>query len=178
MAKTRGRDQRGPMERLVKIAAYLKLAGEQGAPADKLIEIAGFEGEYAQRLLTRELGHLIKQGWQIDSIGEPGTQARYRMVTVDNRLRVALTPAQQRALQRAVLLADRDDLVQRLGLPDSERPPSMGADLPLAGHDEQLAEVLRAVRFGCLLRYRYNGSARVAHPQAVRTQHEIGRAHV
>src|SRR3546814_6704162 len=78
MAKTRGRDQRGPMERLVKIAAYLKLAGEQGAPADKLIEIAGFEGEYAQRLLTRELGHLIKQGWQIDSIGEPGTQARYR----------------------------------------------------------------------------------------------------
>src|SRR3546814_17561936 len=47
----------------------------------------------------------------------------------------------------------------------------MGADLPLAGHDEQLAEVLRAVRFGCLLRYRYNGSARVAHPQAVRTQH-------
>src|SRR3546814_6944575 len=84
----------------------------------------------------------------------------YRMVTVDNRLRVALTPAQQRALQRAVLLADRDDLVQRLGLPDSERPPSMGADLPLAGHDEQLAQVLRAVRFGRLLRYRYNGSHR------------------
>src|SRR5690606_33068560 len=58
MAKTRGRDQRGPMERLVKIAAYLKLAGEQGATGDKLIEIAGFEGEHAQRLLTRELGHL------------------------------------------------------------------------------------------------------------------------
>src|SRR3546814_13806216 len=93
MAKTRGRDQRGPMERLVKIAAYLKLAGEQGAPADKLIEIAGYEGEYAQRLLTSERGHLIKQRWQLRSIGEPGTPARYRMVNVDNSTH---TPEQRR----------------------------------------------------------------------------------
>ena len=93
------------------------------------------------------------------------------MATVDNRLRVSLTPAQQRALQRAALLADRDDLVRRLGLPRAERPPSIEADLPLASHDETLTKVVSAVRFSSLLRYRYNGSDRLVHPQSVRTQH-------
>ncbi len=171
MPKGRGRDQLGPMERLVKIAAYLRHAGDQGAPALKLIEVAGFAGADPLRLLTRELDHLKDQGWQIDTISGAGEHARYRMSTVDNRLRVALTPGQQRALQRAALLADRDDLVRRLGLPEAERPPSLGADLPLTGHDETLATVVRAVRFASLLRYRYNGSARVVHPQSVRTQH-------
>src|SRR3546814_3710392 len=85
----------------------------------------------------------------------------YRMVTVDNRLRVALTPAQQRALQRAVLLADRDDLVQRLGLPDSERPPSMGADLPRSEeHTSELQSLMRiSYAVFCLKKKKNNTSA-------------------
>src|SRR3546814_12261126 len=97
MAKTRGRDQRGPMERLVKIAAYLKLAGEQGAPSAKLIEIAGFEGENAQRLLTRELGHLLQQRWPIHTIRKTGNQPRSGSGTAGTHHPDAYTPATPRA---------------------------------------------------------------------------------
>ena len=59
------------MERLVKIAAYLRLAGDQGATAVRLIEVAGFDSADSLRQLTRELDHLKAQGWEIESIGGP-----------------------------------------------------------------------------------------------------------
>ena len=45
MVKTAGRDQREPMERLVRLAAVLRSAGEQGVPVDRLVEVAGFTGD-------------------------------------------------------------------------------------------------------------------------------------
>lgn len=170
MVKARGRDQREPMERLVRMAAVLRVAGDRGVPAEKLADVAGFDGGSRGDQLSREIRHLSRQGWQIDNIAPEGEQARYRMRAVDNRLRVRLTPAQQRALQRAAILADRDDLIDRLGLPSSERPADVSADVPRAGHDETLAAVTRAVRHRSLLRYRYNGKQRVVHPQSLRTQ--------
>ena len=173
MAKTPGRDQRAPMERLVRIAATLRERGVVGETGERLAEIAGFDGERPMDQLKRDIRSLTDQGWQIDNIAGQGEPARYRMRTVDNRLRVRLTPPQQRALQRAVLLADRDDLVGRLGLGDSggsAREAGVVAGVPTTGHDASLDTVLRAVRMGSLVRFTYKGTPRVVHPESVRSQ--------
>ena len=172
MPGTAGRDQRGPMERLVRLAAVLKAAGADGVSADKLLRAGEYAGDHAPDLLGRDLRHLRDQGWQIDTLSAQGDGGRYRMVTVDNRLRVRLTPEQQTALQRAVLLADRADLVERLGLPASEQPSEVGAALAPGAHDERLSAALRAVRHRAVLRFRYGGKDRVVHPESVRAQNE------
>ncbi|KAA1424243.1 WYL domain-containing protein [Nocardioides antri] len=172
-AKTPGRDQRAPMERLVRIAATLRERGAVGETGERLAEIAGFDGARAMDQLKRDIRSLTDLGWQIDNIAGQGENARYRMRTVDNRLRVRLTPPQQRALQRAVLLADRNDLIDRLGLGDAAGPsddPGVVAGVPTTGHDAALAAVLRAVRLGCRVRFIYKGSPRVVHPESVRSQ--------
>lgn len=168
--KGSGRDQREPMERLVRIAAALRARGERGVPGERLAEVAGFTGADRIDQLKRELRHLGRQGWNIVNVAPLGEPAHYRMTAVDNRFRVRLTPAQQRALQRAVLLADRGDLVARLGLGEEERPPEVTAELSTAGPDEALSTVVRAVRQHALLRFAYKGRARVVHPESVRTQ--------
>ncbi|PWN01425.1 hypothetical protein DJ010_17870 [Nocardioides silvaticus] len=179
VASTPGRDQRAPMERLVRIAAVLRERGVVGETGERLAEIAGFDGDRSMDQLKRDIRSLTDQGWQIDNLAGPGEPARYRMRTVDNRLRVRLTPPQQRALQRAVLLADRDDLVVRLGLGDPGGPAGdarathrtgVVAGVPTTGHDALLATVLRAVRMGSLLRFTYKGVPRVVHPESVRSQ--------
>lgn len=160
------------MERLVRLAAVLKVAGKGGVSAAKLVTVAGFQGDNAEDQLERDLRYLRQQGWQIDTVSGPGEPGHYRMVTVDNRLRVRLTPAQQRALQRAVLLADRQDLVERLGLPQAHKPADVAAVAPLSGHDERLSTALRAVRHRSKLRFRYAGKPRVVHAESVRSQNE------
>ena len=175
MAKASGRDQRAPMERLVRIAAVLRAAGDEGVRRDKLLEIAGFVGADGATQLSRELRHLNRLGWLIDNVAAKGDDALYRMTTVDNRLRVRLTPEQQSALRRAVLLADRDDLVERLGLPDDARPAEVTAPVPAVGGTTEaaLSEVVRAVRDRCVLRFGYKGTPRVVHPESLRAQNGI-----
>lgn len=166
-----GRDQREPMERLVRLATTLHHAGRSGAPAGLLFEVAGFEGDRdPTSALAREFRHLRNLGWEIQNIGGAGESGRYRMTTVDNRLRIRLTPGQQAALRRAVLLADRSDLVERLGLRAADQPPEVAAAVPTSGHDDTLTTVVNAVRMRRVLRYVYKGTARVVHPEAVRTQ--------
>ena len=170
MAGAPGRDQRGPMERLVRIAAVLKVAGDDGVSAQRLIEVAGYQAASAEDLLNRDLRALRNQGWEILNTGGSGFDGHYRMMTVDNRLRVRLSPPQLSALRRAVLLVDRGDLAARLGLPDAKRPSELEATIALSGPDKRLASVVHGVRHRCLLRFRYNGRDRVVHPQAARTQ--------
>jgi predicted DNA-binding transcriptional regulator YafY len=85
-------------------------------------------------------------------------------------LRVALTPGQQAALRRAVVLANREHLAERLGLTAEETPPEVVAAVPVGG-DRALATVTEALQRSCLLRFRYNGKPRIVHPESVRTQH-------
>lgn len=170
MTKGPGRDQRAPMERLVRIAAVLHAHGRAGVPGADLADVAGFTGEERMDQLARELRHLRTQGWSIVNVAEQGEGAHYVMETVDNRLTVRLTPGQQRALQQAVLVADRSDLVRRLGLPESARPadvapPSMPLTTP-----EELSLLLRATSQRALLRFTYKGSRRSVHPESVRSQ--------
>lgn len=176
--KSSGRDQRGPMERLVRIAAALHVNRRLGVDGDTLAAVAGFDGVDRMTQLKRELRHLENQGWQIENIAPPGDFAVYRMTTVDNRLRVRLTPGQQAALRTAALVADRGDLVQRLGLPASSRPAEVAEPAPaaptLAGaRPEALTRVVDAVRARCLLRFGYKGVARVVHPESVRNQNGV-----
>lgn len=178
MVKVSGRDQRGPMERLVRIAAALHVNRRLGVDGETLAAIAGFDGVDKGTQLKRELRHLENQGWQIENIAPPGDPARYRMTTVDNRLRVRLTPGQQAALRTAALVADRGDLVQRLGLPASSRPvevaePSLAAPTVAGARPEALTLVLDAVRARCVLRFGYKGLARVVHPESVRNQNGV-----
>lgn len=169
MTPSLGGKQRIPMERLVRLVSRLQLAGARGVPANNLVEIAGFDGDDPVSQLGREFRHLRALGWQIDNIGAEGEAGIYRMTSVDNRLRLKLTPGQQAALLRAVLLANRDDLVERLGLEAADHPPEVVAAVPVGG-DDALTAVTQALRLGCVLRFRYNGSARVVHPDSVRTQ--------
>lgn len=138
-------------------------------PAMNLVEIAGFDGVDAVSQLAREFRYLRDLGWQIDNIGGEGNMGIYRMVTVDNRIAVKLSTPQQAALLRAVLLANRDDLAERLALPRGERPAEVVAAVPVAG-DAALSTVTEALRSGCLLRFRYAGSERAVHPESVRAQ--------
>ncbi|MEQ6901334.1 WYL domain-containing protein [Nocardioides sp. YIM 152588] len=172
MAKGPGRDQRGPMERLVRIAAVLRAAGPAGVHRDRLLALAGFDGKDAASQLARELRHLTNQGWQIDNLAEAGEDAVYAMTTVDNRLRVRLTPEQQTQLRRAVLLADRDDLVTRLGLPRDARPAEVAAQVSPAAEelDAAVAVVVPAVRDRAVLRFGYKGLPRVVHPESVQAR--------
>jgi predicted DNA-binding transcriptional regulator YafY len=158
------------MERLVRIAAVLRVAGDEGVSARKLIAVGDYRGSSVEDLLSRDLRALRNQGWEIVSTGGPGSDGHYRMVTVDNRFRVRLTPQQLSALRRAVLLVDREDLAARLGLPETERPSDLEATISVSGLDERLATVVHGVRHRCLLRFRYNGRDRVVHPHAARTQ--------
>jgi len=168
--KNPGLDQRGPMERLVRMAAVLRAAGPDGVSVDKLARVAGFSSsqpDTRREQVAKDVRHLRRQGWQVVNTAGKGELARYRMETVDNRVAVHLSRGQAAALQRAALVADRADLLDRLGLSGS-KPAS---EPPIRVQDQAAAElepVLDAVRHQCVLTFRYNGTTRRAHPQAVR----------
>ncbi|WP_139978297.1 helix-turn-helix transcriptional regulator [Nocardioides litoris] len=163
-----GRDQLGPMQRVVRIMALLDDAGSRGTSGERLIAVAGYGDADPGTQLNRELAHLRAQGWRIDNVAGPGEPALYRMVSGDNRLRLALTTAQVAALQRAVILADRGDLARRLGLAEDAIPAGVGA--PVVAHETGpgLSGALEAVRRRSRLRFSYKGVARTVHPAAVR----------
>ncbi len=162
--------QRGAMERLVRLMSVLSQAGDDGVSATTLCRIGGFGQSDPLSQLAREFRYLRAQGWQIDNITGESEETRYRMVKGDNRLRVAFTAEQRAALQRAALLADRDDLVAALQLPDEARPAEVSqasARTSLSGPGAAFDVVAGAVRRNALLRFRYKGSERVIHPASV-----------
>lgn len=166
----RGRKQREPMERLIRLTAVLSEAGEQGVPAARLMRVAGFEKNDSTDALAREFRHLRRHGWQIDNIAPSTRDAVWRLRTGDSRLRLRLSVAELAALQRAALLADRSDLALRLGLdPNSVRPV---VEVAVQQPDElaHLDAVMRAVQRRAIIRFRYNGRERVVHPASVRHQ--------
>lgn len=166
-----GRGQRAPMERLVRIAALLQARADAGVSAEALIRAAGFEGlADPGTQISREIRHLENQGWHIENLAPTGESAHYRMTTVDNRLRVRLTPGQQAALRRAVQLADRSDLARRLGLPEPAAAPTPAGAALNAVPPEALSLVVDAVRDHQVLRFGYKGTPRVVHPESLRNQ--------
>jgi predicted DNA-binding transcriptional regulator YafY len=166
----RGRKQREPMERLIRLTAVLSEAGERGVPAATLMQVAGFDDNDSTDALGREFRHLRSQGWQIDNIAPARVDAVWRLRTGDSRLRLRLSANEQTALQRAALLANRGDLALRLGLdPDAMQViPDVTVEHP--DELEHLDTAMRAVQRWALIRFRYNGSDRLVHPASVRYQ--------
>ena len=152
----------------MRIAAVLHHAGSDGVPAAKLWRAAGFEDHQDPGSQTdRDLRFLRSAGWQIDRVDDPDGSVKYVMTSVDSRLRLQLTDAQQTALRRAVLHTDRADLVQRLGLPAGSGTVTGTAVLAHDIDDAALETVLRAVRQRCLLHFHYKGTDRAVHPVSV-----------
>jgi predicted DNA-binding transcriptional regulator YafY len=158
------------MERLVRLMAVLSAAGAEGVPSERLVQVAGFTGTDAPDQVAREFRHLRKQGWQIDNIAAQGTSAVWRLRTGDHRLRLRLDDRQQAALQRAVLLADRADLVHRLGLPHEAKRPEIEASVLQRAGGSELAAAMRSLQHRAVLSFRYNGKERRVHPASVRHQ--------
>lgn len=168
-----GRDARPAMERIIGFMALLHDArrrGAAGVPAEVLARSAGWQdAKDPISAVNRDLNYLRGLGWRIENISAKGLPAVFRMTSVDNRLKLALTPGQQSALRRAVLLADRADLADQLDLPADATPQPLAASLSLAD-DPTLTRVVAAVRTKSRLRFRYNGSDRLVHPVSLRTQ--------
>jgi len=114
------------MERIIGFMALLHDArrrGLPGVPAEALARSAGWQdAKDPITAVNRDLNYLRSLGWRIENIAEKGLPAVFAMRSVDNRLKLALTPAQQSALRRAVLLADRADLADQLDLPADATP--------------------------------------------------------
>jgi hypothetical protein len=92
-----GRDQLGPIARLVRILVVLESAGLAGAGQQQLLDVARYGGgaDDQRRALNRELRHLTDAGWDIRNVGDVGGDARYMLRARDIRLRVSLTREQQ-----------------------------------------------------------------------------------
>lgn len=165
-----GRDQVKAMQRLARILAVLDNAGA-GVEVDRLLRAADYGGQAApQDQLSLDLRNLRKQGWQIDNIAPRGEAARYRMVSGDNRLHVRLTPRQRAALQRAVILAERSDLAQRLGVRTTALPQGIGSEVVPRRDGAGLSLALQVVQLRSRIRFTYKGTPRLVHPGAVRYQ--------
>ena len=158
------------MERVLRLLVVLTDAAADGVLGDRLIEVGGYGDSDPVSQLNRDIRQLREQGWRIDSVGGAGEVGRYRLAGGDNRLRLKLTEPQRVALQRAALLADRDDLSARLGLAEADRPQAVQPGPEVAGQGGELTTVMDAVRRARLLRFRYKGRDRVVHPGAVRHQ--------
>lgn len=155
----------------MRIASVLSHAGTAGVSGETLAEVAEFTGT-GDRItqLNKDLNHLRAQGWLIDNVAPPGEPAHFRMTSVDNRLRVKLTAPQQAALRRAVLVADRADLADRLGLAADDRPDDVPTTHGAQARPAALSQVTDSVQRSRLLHFSYKGKDRTVHPQSLQVR--------
>ena len=167
-----GRDQVKAMERLARILAVLADRSFQGVGAERLVEVAEYGGDEKNKKdqLSLDLRRLRQQGWQIDNIARDGADAKYRIVSGDNRLRVKLTDKQLAALQRAVILSHRSDLAKRLGVEPTSLPEGIGVDVVPQQESTELSLCHQAVQLNSRIFFTYKGTSRVVHPGTVRFQ--------
>lgn len=162
------------VERLFRLVVKLQDAGPDGLSADRLIRVAGFDAEQAADAgsqLAREFRHLRRAGWQIDNVAATGEPGHYVLRNMDVRMRVRLTPEQQAALRRAALLANREDLADRLGLPSQAAGTSITSGTVQTQPDLELETVLSALSRHALLRFRYKHTSREVHPAGVEVEY-------
>lgn len=156
------------MERLTQILSMLSAAERRTLPADRILQVVSYGAdsiEDRRDQLRRDIRHLESLGWEISNVAPDGEPARYRLVAIDNRLRVEFTPEQRAQLVRAAYAARLDALVDDLG-GDPDEPPS-DPEVVLRQEPSGLALAHRAVSRHCLLRFRYKDKDRVVHPQGL-----------
>jgi predicted DNA-binding transcriptional regulator YafY len=159
-----GRDQLGPMERLVRLIGALT-QHPQGAPLAVMLTALGSADaapEARRRMLSRDVDQLNLLGYDVRNVAEAGADGVYVMRARDNRLQVLLTPEQRGELLRAALAAGLDDLGGHLGASDPPSAPSSATPSP-----PTLDLVQRGTTRHCLVRFTYKGEPRVVHPGQV-----------
>lgn len=164
-----GRDQLGPIERLVRVLAVLENAGERGAVLDKLLEAAQYgadDPDDQRRMLGKDIAHLNNAGWDIENVAAAGTDARWVLRTRDIRLRVELTPAQQAELARAARVGGVDDFADYVGVV-TEPPDQAAAGAPTGEPDVHLVLCLEATAQRRKVQFIYKRRPRTVHPRVV-----------
>ena len=183
MPRSAGRDQTGPMERLVRLIGALT-AHPDGAPAELLLTavdppseaLRGYAPEATdearRKMLSRDLEHLNALGYDVRNVAEVGSEGVYVMRARDNRLQVSLTAQQRGELLRAALAAGLDDMARHLG--DAGRVDARGVqgdrDGPAGvgtGRSAALDLVQRATARRCRVRFTYKGESRAVDPARV-----------
>ncbi|HSI91900.1 MAG TPA: hypothetical protein VK925_00290, partial [Jiangellaceae bacterium] len=144
-----GRDQLGPIERLVRVLAVLDGAGPAGATQEQLLEVARYGAtapDAQRRMLTKDISYLNDAGWDIQNVAEPGKNARYVLEARDIRLRVELSPSEQAELARVGRLAGVDEFADYVGTDAGPPEHPSGSGIYHDGHpaDVQLALCLEA----------------------------------
>ena len=163
MPRPPGRDQTGPMERLVRLIGALN-QHRNGTPVDLLLKVVAPDAvgdEARRRMLSRDLDHLNNLGYDIRNVAEQGSDGKYVMRARDNRLQVHLSAEQRGELLRAAIAAGLEGMAGHLDTDASARataPASAPADLDL---------VQRGTTRHCLVRFTYKGEPRVVHPVRV-----------
>lgn len=167
-----GRDQLGPIERLVRILAVLEGAGTAGTTQEQLLEVARYGAtahDEQRRMLNRDVRYLNEAGWDIRNIAEPGTDGRYVLQARDIRLRVELSPSEQAELARVGRLGGIDEFADYVGTDASPPEYSSGGRARQQAEpvDAQLAMCLEAAARRRIVQFIYKGRARTVHPRLV-----------
>ncbi len=160
------------MERLVRVAIALQRAGSTGLSTARLVEIADFgaDAKDGATALGRDFKHMRNSGWRIDNVAPLGSEGHFVMTTVDARMRVRLSPDQQAALRRAAVMANREDLGDRLGLETTDRDALLAGTEVSASAPTGLGSVSAALTGRRLLTFRYKGVERAAHPVSLQSK--------
>ena len=163
-----GRDQLGPIERLVRVLAILDGAGPAGATQDQLLEVAQYGGDNPdaqRRMLNRDIAHLNDAGWDIRNVADVGTNARYVLAARDIRLRVELSPGEQAELARVGRIAGVEKFAEYVGTDVNGDGPAPGTQPHPV--DFQLTLCLEAAARRRVVQFIYKGRPRTVHPRVV-----------
>lgn len=163
-----GRDQLGPIERLVRVLAVLDGAGSAGASQEQLVRVGEYGGDNPdaqRRMLNRDISHLNDAGWDIRNVADVGTNARYVLHARDIRLRVELNPGEQAELARVGRIAGIEKFAEYVGTDDDADRRSPVGDVHPA--DIQLTLCLEAAARRRIVQFIYKGRPRTVHPRVV-----------
>ncbi|HEY5787978.1 MAG TPA: WYL domain-containing protein [Microlunatus sp.] len=147
MARTAGRDQLKPMERLIRILICLADGDRRGVPIGRLLRMADLteDTDATRAQLRRDLSVLRQGGWDIRNVAAEGEDGRYVLHARDNKLALLLTPGEIAALREVWSAASIDH---------AKPPPFVG-------------RLHHAVRDRSLTSFGYDGRRRVVHPDAL-----------
>lgn len=163
-----GRDSLPGLQRVVTIVSMLAAAGAAGSPVDELVAAAGYGGalEGRREQLARDVRTLVKQGWIIENIADPGSPAVYRMQPGDPRVRLAFDAEEQAQFQRAAHMAGVSSERVSESLTDPSVTPELRRTVRVSSA-YRLELALHGHEHRCLMRFRYRDVDRVITSDAI-----------
>lgn len=163
-----GRDSLPALKRVITVISLLGTAGDQGMPADELIEAADYGGaqEGKRDQLARDVRTLVKQGWVIENIAPAGLGAIYRMRPGDPRIRLAFDESERMQFQRAAEIAGVSSSRVKESLGEDHEATELRRTLRLTTA-YRLEMALHGHEHRCLLRFRYRDSDRLITSDAI-----------